>query len=541
MSSPRLEDAEFAPAPIRGRRRGDAVASGLVVVVVIALAVAVAKPWEQGGGAAASAGPSPTAGRTAAAGGGPASPPPGPIVVAPTWADVGPVISGHDAWGIRAITVDAGYHELWEPATRTSTDQAASAMIAPGSARVVALGVTFPPAETPLDVRAWLDHGLDGQEWLATRPVNDLAGLGAYLLVRPGADASAALRWAPGRYRLDVLVGHAIRRLWVEIRDTTGTPAPDRPWPEPSLGLGDVPVADVASAGVGAFAWNGTPAAAVSADAGPNLDETDAWLDLDRVDVAGSPRSFVGKVFMPDAAALGVALPPSSDVRVATIRMLAPSGPAAADDPSSGLVSTGVTSFVAFSRSSGAAWRPGVYALRVAWLDGAGSHDRTWHLELLPGPLQPEPWLLAATRAWAHLAGVTGVLIGITSDAPDGAPSTEVRLLEVSPQDGSTYPGLAGLKLLGCGATLIRGHPTVVGFVAPRGFPVTPVGAAIQYPFYAVGTMSILESTGAVPGLTVVTPRATGAFEGPAAYGFRVGPSPDSPTYTVCIDMQPLR
>jgi hypothetical protein len=30
-------------------------------------------------------------------------------------------------------------------------------------------------------------------------------------------------------------------------------------------------------------------------------------------------------------------------------------------------------------------WMPGVYAISVAWSDGAGTHQGTWHVELRPG------------------------------------------------------------------------------------------------------------------------------------------------------------
>lgn len=545
MSGPWLEETEFATAPIPRRRRGDAVASAIVVLVVAALALAIAKPWDAGR-PAASGEPSASPGRSRPPAS--ASAPPGPVVVAPNWADIGPVISGRDEWGIRLITADQRYHELWQPAdptpdTATSgpggAKPSAPTVLVPGLLRVVALGVTFPPAEAPLDMRVWLEHGDAGLEWVDARPVNDLPGLGAYLLERPGSEPATERPWEPGRYRIDVLVGHAIRTIEVDVRDTFGKTAVPAAWPETVDGGGGVSAAGLLGLSAGLFTWAGGAAVALPASAGPSLNATDAWLNLDLSDVDGSPRSFVGRASAPGTTAVGVVLPPSSEVQSATLRSLEPTALVLQDDQLTTTVSAGATSFVAFSRASGGAWRPGVYAIRVAWLDGAGSHDRTWHLELRPGDVVPTPWLLAATRAWAHLSGFTGVLLGTTAGSGGDDPSTEVGLLPITPQDGSTYPGLTAVNLIGCGATLVRGHPSVIGFVGSPNHPLVPVGAAIQYPFYDVGQMQILTAAGAVPHLVVVSPRLTGAFEGPAAYGFRLGVAPDGPGYTICIDMRP--
>ena len=80
---------------------------------------------------------------------------------------------------------------------------------------------------------------------------------------------------------------------------------------------------------------------------------------------------------------------------------------------------SGSVSFVAFAPASGATWRPGVYAVTVAWDDADGPHEATWHVEVRPGPVMATPVLLAATRAWSRFIGSSGVLLG----AP-GSPGT---------------------------------------------------------------------------------------------------------------------
>jgi hypothetical protein len=204
-------------------------------------------------------------------------------------------------------------------------------------------------------------------------------------------------------------------------------------------------------------------------------------------------------------------------------------------DRQTALGSLAPVSFVAFAPPRGAVWVPGVYAIAVAWDDADGPHDRTWHIELRPGPLPATPVMLSAARSWAPFVGSSGILLGATGGlvAPD---PLGIRLLDIAPQLEPGYPGLSGSDLIGCGATVIRGRPEVIGIVGRPDQSLAPVSSRILYPFDQ-GPMEILTASGAVPGLTLVAPVATAEFGGPASYGFRAGTESNAPGYTICVGM----
>jgi hypothetical protein len=549
MSPNKPVSVEFEPVRIgRRSRRIDPVALGLIVVVAAVLA-AVVKPW---GGAD----PGVATGSGATAGGSPTAEPPDPTpdpgmptvgLLPPTWLNVGQVAARRDAWGIRAIVLGPvpgaspgappAYSERWDAVAVDA--RAAPAIVDARDADVIALGITFPPTEAPLAVRIWLDHGNRDLEWIDARPVDEVPARGAYLLLRSSAMASPPRAWEPGRYRVDVLVGGAIRRIGVEILDRSGAlPAP-RPWADAVPEGPDLPGTGPASLPVGLFAWVAATAVPLSSEAGPALEETEAWLDLDRRAADAPPRSFVARAHQPSATWLGVVLPPASVVLSAVVGQIAPFE-VSADVGGATMTTSGERlSFVAFARPGGAAWRPGVYSLRVDWVDGDGAHDQTWHVELRPGRVLAEPVLLSATRAWAGLAGSAGILLGTTGSIDGGAATSGVRLLDIVPQTGGVYAGLGGSSLIGCRDTLIRGVPSVIGFVGPETSDLAPVTATLQFPIADDGPLPVLTAAGAVPGLAIAAPVLTAEFGGPALYGFRAGSSADAPGYTICIGMAP--
>ncbi len=543
--------ADFEPVRLGpGRRRVDPLMIG-IVLVAIAMLLALVKPWGDGGEGVAAVpsqsqqSPRPQASLTT------------PVVAPdpPAWADVASVIAPRTSWGIRSIlfgsTADRSspaspvaaqrYTEQWVAAEEVN-GSGASASLTPGKASVVALGVTFPQGETPLAVRIWLVHAGDELEWMDARPINDVPARGAYLFVRRALAGTPVRAWAPGRYRMDVLVGGGIKRINLRVAGTTGVvPAPES-WPEvrPATGAFDPTALD--GAAIGPFAegtrdlsvccWDGR-ADALDATAGPALDEIQAWLD---VDPAADRRSFVARTYQPDAARIGVVLPSSATVRSATVRGIAPFD--ADTDLAAATItgSLGDLTYVAFERPDAVAWRPGVYSMSIGWTDGDGAHKAVWHVELRPGPLPPEPVLLSATRVWARYVGSTGVLLG-TTQRDDGISDTNVGLLGIEPPNGTTYPGLGGSDLIGCGATHVLGRPEVIGIVGAADPGLTPVAVRILYPFPDQRRLEVLTASGSVPGLTLVVPVATAEFGGPASYGFRAGVGQDAPGYTICIGL----
>ncbi len=538
--------AEFERVKLGPRRRRiDPVAVG-VVVVVAALIVALVKPWGD-------VGPGPAVRPSqAASSSGPRLPTialPADLVP-PTWADVRSVISRRSEWGIRTIEISSqnaatsgttgGYAERWF-ATDASLDGSAgsSVVLDERDGAIVALGVTFPPEETPLALRIWLSRKGGELEWIDTRPVDVVPARGAYLLLRRSGAAAAVHSWAPGRYRIDLLAGGEIRRVELLIRDASGDLPDPKPWPGAGRPTTALDGAWFEGLPVGLFAQVGPAVVPLASSAGPALDEAGAWLDLDPGGTGPEPGSFVARSWQPRATRLGVVLPPASTVRSAVLRRLAPF-----DDTTRivGETTTGSgesRSYVAFAPATGATWRPGVYAITVVWEDGDGAHDRTWHVELRPGPVSAEPALLSATRAWARYAGAGGVLLGTTESRNGGLEATATRLVPITPQTGTRYPGLSGTAAIGCGGTFIRGRPTLIGLVGPDGTKLTPVASRILFPFADAGPLPILTAAGAVPGLVVVAPLLTAEFGGPAAYGFRAGSGGDAPGYTVCVGLAP--
>ncbi len=542
-------NVEFEPVRLGPRRRRiDPTWIGLVVVGS-ALVLAVVKPW--GGAGPGTAGPGTAAAPGATGSAAPTSrpsnrepdaSPPSVEVGPPAWADVAPVVSRRASWGIRAIVLgSASEASAGEPARyveRWAADPVeGSAVVDAGDGAVVALGVTFPPAETPLAVRIWLDHGDRQLEWIDARPIDEVPARGAYLFLRSSSAWASLLPWEPGRYRVDVLVGQEIRRIGVEIPDRTGVlPDPDG-WADVIPPIAAPPGTGLEGLPVGLFALVAeTPVALVSTP-GPSLDEAGAWLDLDREATGLDPDSHVARVYQSRATRLGVVLPPASTVQSAVLQRLAPFE--ATDD----LVGETTTrsgdnvSFVAFARPGGATWRPGVYALRVEFEDRDGAHDLTWHVELRPGPVGAEPVLLSATRVWAGFAGSSGILLGTTASIDGGSEPSGIRLLDLAPETDGLYAGLSGSNYIGCGATIIRGRPTVIGFVGPVDADLTPVTSMILFPLADDGPMSVLTATGAVPGLALAVPVLTAEFGGPASYGLRAGSSPDASGYTICIGL----
>jgi len=410
----------------------------------------------------------------------------------------------------------ATYAERWF-SSGIDSGAGASLIVDSGGAAIVALGLTFPPAETPLAVRVWLRH--EGEfEWIDAQPVNQVPGRGAFLFLRRDHAQPMSTRfWEPGRYRVDALVGDGIRRIEVDVVGRSGVVPDPAPWVRVA-GSDDQVSSDVDALPVGLFLWADGAATPLASTPGPLLDETEAWLDVDRLPGNEEPRSFVAATYMPRATWLGVALPPSSEIISSGLQRLAP---ADAATPIVGVTTTASrdpVSFVAFAPPGGGTWRPGVYALTVDWLDGNGEHDQTWHVGLRPGPLSDEPMLLSATRAWARHVGSSGILLG-------------------TPEAWSLYESLDGSSAIGCGKAGVRGRPTVVGFVGPEEAVLTPVTSTMLFPFADTGPLPVLTASGAVPGLTLIAPVLTAEFGGPASYGFRAGTSGNAPGYTVCIGL----
>ena len=198
---------EFEPVRLgrRGRRLDPVWAAA--IVVALGLVAAVLKPW--GGGDPGVAGPAQVAAD--------ASPAPvgssdltGPHATASialprvirassasgiSWPELEPILQLHEAWGVRAIVVQPladtpvdtrqRLVERWYPLPAEGDSERATRVDSNDRA-ILALGLTFPPAHTPLDVRVWrqTDTGLD---WVDIEAVDAIPSRGAFLYVRPGS------------------------------------------------------------------------------------------------------------------------------------------------------------------------------------------------------------------------------------------------------------------------------------------------------------------------------------------------------------------
>jgi hypothetical protein len=442
---------EFEPVKLRPRRRRIDPVAIATLVVVLGLAAAVTKPWNAGADPATSeqgqafvdASPSPRppdslSGPHATAVPAPRQPglPPSTASLA-SWDRVRGALRVHDGWGIRAIVAapsgllapasDQQFAEHWDalpddPVGFPTVD------IEPNDRTVVAIGITFPAAHAPLDVRIWLVHP-DRLEWIDTLAVDPSPSGGAFLYRLANGDGSVR-NWDAGRYRVDVLADGGIRRFGFTLPNRFEI-VPDRAeLPAARDDLVDPAGGALPGLPIGLFATAGGVSIPLPSQSGPRLDETEAWLNVDP-GTGRAPRSFVSSVLLPAATGLGVILSRGSVVQDSHVERLAPE-PLSIEPELVGDEFDAATTppHVLYRAPSGGAWPPGVYRLSVAWADGTGLHDRSWHVELRPGPVRELSPMLLAARAFARFAGRSGVVVGTAEPLEGGPRSVAIRLLQ---------------------------------------------------------------------------------------------------------------
>jgi len=547
---------EFEPVRLGRRgRRIEPVTLGALTVVV-ALGFAVLKPWS---GSAAAPG-APVDGSPAPATEGVVTEPqPTPEVVlprviqarrvaSPSWDAVAGIVRQHDAWGIRAIVtvrqVDSPINdrhrlvERWYSLADDDDFNAARPILVDSNDRgVLALGVTFPPAHTPLDVRIWrrTDAGL---EWVDIEPLDPVPSGGAFLYRRPGVYPGMPRTWGSGAYRIDVLVDGSIRRFEIAIPDRfSNVPNPTG---RPSLrdqGPSVVPRALLTELPVGLFATVNGVAIPLGGHEGEPLDETAAWLDVDP-GTGRAPRSFVERAYLPRATGLGVALPARSVVMAASVTRLAPEPLAAeAQRVDAGADGRTPSALVLFRAPGDSEWGPGVYRVSVRWGDVEGLHDASWHAELRSGPLRETPRLLEAARGWARYAGSTGVILGTAEPLEGGPRAATIHLVRLRTAPGTgveePYPASSGV---GCGGTVIDGLPGIIGLGYPPDRYETEVNGRILRPFLRRGDQVMLGAAFGLPGLILVAPARTRTLPH-GTWRFTVGTGGTAQAYALCLGM----
>ena len=369
----------------------------------------------------------------------------------PTWSDVAPVVTRHPAWGIRTIV--AGETPAPDGSSAGGVRALRRALVRghrtagglSGGRRglhgpVVALGITFPPEEAPLDVRIWKRSrrrraGVDGRAPGGRRP-------GARREpVRPARrrPARPCSTWEPGQYRADVLVGGRIKRIDIDVTTT----------------FGDLPL----TAALGSHhrcraAWipprsSSCPRACSSRRGGERVDPVrpvpsstgtaPGWTSIAR----SRPRvRAVRRAGVPTRARpiSGSSCRPSRRSTTTDVQRLAPSGDSTDGVRQMALGSAGSVSFVAFAPRDGSAWKPGVYALTVAWDDADGDARRNVARR---GPA-------GTGHGHAGAPGRDPSLVEVRRldrrpprrpESLSGSDPLGVTLLEITPQDRARLPG----------------------------------------------------------------------------------------------------
>ena len=493
--------AEFEPTPLAPRRRRlDPVLVG-ALVVVLALGAAVVKPWDLAPTEDVATASAPPAAASAAVGAPatsvPITPipsdgawtPDGPVVGSPTitWSQAAAAITARDVWGVRAIVLDpapattdvpagasAGLAERWMAAD-APPDRPAPVELGSIDAGVLALGITFPPDDLPLDVRIWRATA-SGWRWLDVPRIGSSPAFGEHLFGPPRVDGVGLPSWPAGSYRVEVLTGTEVRAMDVGLAnrfdvvpDPLDPPAiTDQTLPSPfAPRLG-------ALRGPGAFVVADGNAIALDArqEPGPR-----PGVELWRTGVAGA--------WEPRANGLGVLLPSGSSEASATLhRVLPDEGPVDARR-AVGLrfEGDGRSPYVIFRAPGGVPWPAGVYRLDVTWTDASEPRSAAWHVELRPGP----PALSATTLEAAR----------VLCASPDTGPA--VGFL---PDAGAAHD-------LSCGEgdpVAIDEPPTIIGLRHAPGAPPASIAASLRLDGGRTVDQPVLVARDALPGLTVVAP-----------------------------------
>jgi hypothetical protein len=403
MSGREPEFAEFAPERLStgSRRRLDPVAV-IAAVVVAGVALAIAKPWagsdEQARTDPSAASPvasSPVVDPSAVAGSTPGEAPLVGTQEPPIgWTEAELALHEHQTWGIRTLIRDpepgaagpamAGVAEVVERWQGLTADDLPIGSLDPP---IVALGLTFPPAETPLDVRIWR-AAADGWEWLAADPLPD-APADTFLFAPPRVAGGYLAAWPAGRYRLEWLRPDGIERWTVQVqtRSATGQAAlaplrpPDRTLPSPLTPDFDV------ERDQRLFAVSRGIAAGLPAVGTVPLDADATWRQVLATDPSATFDP-VASAYLPEANGLGVLLPTDARGASGSIVALGPDGGPVDAQRSVGIRfgDDGRAPFVVFRAPGGGTWLPGVYRLDMSWTGAEGPRRTSYHVEVRPGP-----------------------------------------------------------------------------------------------------------------------------------------------------------
>ncbi len=506
-------DPEFADcAPERlspgRRRRVDPLVVG-VAVVALGLGLAVAKPWESPAavpspssdpvGAATS--PDPEVGATATSDPAAVAPVPvgDPLV---TWPEVAAISRFIDAWGARQIvrttpadSVDPALHPVWA-AAEASGSGVDLAILPPADGAVVALGISHPATELPLDARVWADGGEGVWRWLDARRLDPSPLGGALMFTPPVRDGVQLPGWPTGRYRVEVLVDGDVRRLDIDVRaPSVVAETPTASAGPPVRGAFAADVSDLLPGPFLSVDGAAIPFPAVAAD--PTVDLATAWL---------TPAATSTTVLHePRAGGVGVMFPPGATDADATIRSV---GPEALSDEPNRAVRTriegrGRAPYVVFGAPGGTAWPAGTFEMVASWRDATTARSATYRFELTPAGAT-EPLALAAARAFS------------------GTPTSDPLAARI-----------ADLSCDRAGGPSVR-EPAFIGVEHPLGQPPTDVVLRLDQAGGGTIPQPILTAREVVPGLSMIGPADRAAFT-PGVYRLQIGTGAAAERQLLCV------
>jgi hypothetical protein len=332
-----------------------------------------------------------------------------------------------------------------------------------------------------------------------------------------------------------VLVDGGIRRFTFTLpnrfeivpKEPGSTPAPAHLVDPAGGALPDLPT--------GLFITASGDSIPLRAEEGAPLSEAAAWLDVDP-GTGRAPRTHVAAVFAPATTGIGVMLPLGSTLQRSVLRRLAPEPlPGAPELVVDDTNAEPGRANVLYRAPARGAWPPGVYQVSIVWADGAGVHDRAWHLELRPAQVGELPRMLLAARGFARYAGSTGVVVGTAEPLEGGPRSVAIRLLPAGKVSGA---GIPPRDRVPCDGVRVDGLAGVVGLAAPVDAPPPAVAARVLFEFNRSGEQALLTATGDVPGLTLVAP----AGEPPLpsdAYQLRVDDTTKPAGPSICLSVTP--
>lgn len=518
--------ASFETQPLVPRRRRFDPVVGVVAVIVLGIGLAVVKPWE----ADPSAGPEGSAATVAPASASPSDPPAAtpddgvasrPVVPSVAWRQVAPIVEARDAWGVRAIVRDptgtsagdvasagGGLTERWAAVTPTEAEAGADArpvVLETPDQGVLALGITFPADQLPLDIRVWLAAEDDTWAWVGASPLDPAPAFGGYLLGSPTVRGVPLETWPPGRYRIDVLSGTGIRHLHLALPDRFEVvPAPDGPaaLTDPSLRAPFAPrFPDQMAPGPFLVAGGDVLPVPVEGEAEVR-DPMSLW------------RDGIFGTHAPDATGMGLLFPSGSTEATATLHLVAP-----VDRPAEGRRALGMrigeerSPFVVFRAPNGAAWAPGAYRIDARWTGADGTPASAhYHVDLLPAPDMVPSIVLDAARGFREWAGRTDALVGMPAFA------------EAGEQDLACLEG---------NEAVVTESPTVIGLGHEPGDPPGRVSGQLQFDGGRLATQPVLVATEALPGLTLVAPARTDSFA-PGVYRLTLEEANGPRTLVLC-------